>query len=295
MSTLRSQIVRAAYEGREFPCLEFQDTNAHAFVEHKAWRVNGADVQHTGREPLKISCKIALLTSIQGWPDDLFPRLHDELDELFRSTPQGALTHPYYGEVRVQVATWKRSFDPAVQQGIVLDVEFVETNASAYRSFANFEPEPGTALSDAATAADDAIEAFDDETGIDSLSDTVETQLAYLEDEDRSADEAYAALGVIQNAAQTALDSEALSAIEAHDARAALRNVLARSWEYASAYLTPRATPRVYTVPVTMSLQRIAATVYGSAARTVELRKANRVPDEMFVPAGTVLVLPEAS
>lgn len=295
MSTLRAQIVRAAYEGREFPCLEWTDTNAHSFTEHKAWRVNGADVEQTGREPLKCSAKIALLTSIQGWPDDLFPRLHDELDDLFRSTPQGRLTHPYYGEVRVQVASWKRSFDPAVQQGVVLDVEFVETNASAYRSFANFEPEPGTALSDAATAADEAIDAYDSDSGIDSLSDTVEEQLAYLEEEDRSADEAYAALGVIQSAAQTALDSEALSAIDAHDARAALREVIARSWEYASRYLTPRATPRVYTVPVTMSLQRIAATVYGSAERTAELRKANRVPDEMFVPAGTVLVLPEAS
>lgn len=294
-TTLRAQIVRAAYEGRQFPCLEFQDTNAHSFVEHKAWRVDGADIQSTGREPLKISCKIALLTSISGWPDDLFPRLHDELDDLFRSTPQGMLTHPYYGETRVQVASWKRSFDPAMQQGVVLDVEFVETNASAYRSFANFDPEPGTALSDAATAADDAIAAYDPNTGIDSLADVTATQLAYLEEEDRSADEAYAALGVIQRAAQTALDSAALAAIEAHDARAALREVLARSWSYASKYLTPRATPRIYVVPVTMSLQRIAATVYGSASRTVELRKANRVPDELFVPAGTVLVLPEAS
>lgn len=294
MSTLRSQIVRAAYEGREFPALEWSDSNAHAFAEHKAWRVSGADVEHTGREPLRCTCKIGLLNTVSGWPRDLFPRLHDELDDLFRSTPQGTLTHPYYGAVQVQVVSWRRAFDPEVQQGLVLEVEWLERNASAYRSFANFEPEPAQALEDAATAADEAIASYDPDSGIDPLAPEVRTQLAYLEEQDRSADEAYAALETIQRAARSALESEVLSAIEAHDARAALRELLARSWDYARAYLTPRATPRVHSVEQTMSLSRIAALVYGDAAKAELLRKANRIPDELFVPAGTVLVVPEA-
>jgi prophage DNA circulation protein len=51
----------------------------------------------------------------------------------------------------------------------------------------------------------------------------------------------------------------------------------------------------VYEVPQQMSLARIAALVYGDATKTDLLRKANRIPDESFVPLGTVLVLPEAS
>lgn len=294
MTTLRTQIVRAAYQGREFPAFEWHDENAHSFVEHKAWRVNGADVESTGREPIKCSCKIGLLQGISGWPSTLFPELHDELEDTFRTDPQGVLRHPYYGEMRVQIVKWSRSLDPTVQQGVFLQVEFLEISASAYRSFATFEPEPGQAIEDAAQDADDAIEAYDDESGIDPLTPTVQEQLAYLEEEDRSADEAYAALDVIQRQARAALESEALAAVEAHDARESLRTLVARCDEYARQYLTPRAQPRVYTVPQTMSLARVAALVYGDATRTAEIRKANRIPDETFVPSGTVLLLPKA-
>lgn len=291
--TLRTQIVRAAYDGLEFPTLEAHDENGHAFAEHKAWRVNGADIEHTGREPRKFSLKIGLISTFIGWPRDLFPRLHDELEDKFSSSPQGTLTHPYYGAVQVQVVSWKRSFDPQVQQGVILDVEFLERNASAYRSFANFDPEPGDALTDAAAAADAAAEALG-AAEQEALTPIVSEQLEYLESEDRSSDEAYASLGKIQQAAQSNLDSDELAGIDGHDARESLRAVLARSWDYARRYLTPRSEPRVYEVPQQMSLARIAALVYGDATKTDLLRKANRIPDESFVPLGTVLVLPES-
>jgi prophage DNA circulation protein len=293
MGPLVRHIVRAAYDGLEFPTLEVSDENGHDFAKHEAWRVNGADIEHTGRKARSFSLKIALLTSFVGWPDDLFPRLHDELEDKFSLSPQGTLTHPYYGQVSVQVVSWKRTFDPQVQQGVMLDVEFIERNASAYRSFANFDPEPGDALTDAAAAADAAAEALG-AANQEALTDLTQTQLEYLESEDRSSDEAYASLKKIQDAANANLVSEELVGIDGHDAREALRTVLARTWDYARTYLTPRSQPRVYEVPQMMSLQRIAALVYGDPTRTEELRKANRIPDEAFVPQGTVLSLPEA-
>lgn len=292
--TLRTQLVRAAYQGREFPLFDVDDENGHAFVEHKAWGVNGADIEPTGREPIKCVLRIGLLQGITGWPDDLFPRLHDELEDTFRTDPQGVLRHPYYGEMRVQIASWKRKLDPQVQQGVFLEVHVVEINATAYRAFANFDAEPSQAILDAAEQADEEIAAYDSDSGIDPITSTAEEQLAYLEEEDRSADEAYAALDVIQRAAREALESDTLAAVEAHDARAALRLLITSCDAYARQYLTPRSQPRMYTVPQTMSLARVAALVYGDPSRTAEIRKANRIPDESFVPQGTVLVLPQS-
>lgn len=290
--SLRTQIVRAAYDGIEFPVVEAHDENSHAYAEHKAWRVDGADVQHTGREPLRITLKIALLNSFSGWPRNLFPDVHDQLEDKFRTSPQGTLTHPYYGQVIVQVVKWSRSYDPQIQQGVMIDAEFLERNASAYRSFANFEPEPSDALTQAATTADTEIETIGAQNQRE-LSPIVKEQLAYLEEDDRSSDEAYSALRVIQDAAQANIDSEELSDIDGHAAREACRAVIARSWDYARAYLTPRSQPRMYSVPQQMSLARVAALVYGDPSKTDVIRKANRIPDEAFVPMGTVLVLPE--
>ena len=57
--------------------------------------------------------------------------------------------------------------------------------------------------------------------------------------------------------------------------------------------LTPRSEPRVRSAAANVA-HRIAALVYGDATKTDLLRKANRIPDESFVPLGTVLVLPES-
>lgn len=292
MSTLRTQLVTASYAGLRFPVLEFDDSCGHAHKAHSAWRVPGADIETTGREPLRTKMRIGLLTTMTGqWAGEvLFPDRFDELVRVLAEQPQGDLWHPLYGLLRAQVATWSYKGDPTCQQGVYLEVDFLEIAATAALPM-RLEAEPGEAMTAAAGAADDAVGALT--TKVPATAPVVAEQLAYLEDDTRSAGEAYGALGQVQSAVAAALVHPDLAGPEGHDARAQLRALDAATWAYAERYLQPKPQARTHTVLAPMSLARVAALVYGDPSKATALRRANVIPDELFVPAGTTLKVPD--
>lgn len=291
---LKDQIVRAAVNGVEFPCLEFSDSRGNSSVPHRAYRVDGADIERTGREPLKIRIKAAFLNALLGraWPADMFPGQHDLVESVFLETPHCTLTHPFYGNIDVHFDDFKRAFDPGTQQGVYVELEFTENNATAYYAVAIAQsPEPGAALAETAEAADEAVAALDDE--LPALAPVVDAKLAYLDDADRASAQAYAALAEIRTTAASLATAPSLAGIDGHDARGMLRAVEALTWDYAERYLTPRPQSREYVVPATMSLALVAAKAYGAADRAHLLRRANAIPDETRIPAGTTLKVPD--
>ena len=290
---LEDYVVRAAYNGVEFPCVEVSSDRANDSRAHLAWRVAGADVEHTGRGPLKIKVRAIFVNGITGaWPMDMFPGLRDRLESEFLERPLGRLTHPRYGEIDAHFDSWRETLDPAVQQGVHVDLEFTESNGSAFYTVALPESqEPAESMVQAAEAADAAVAAI--VSGLEPLASKVETQLEYLQSDERDAAQAYGALAEVQSAAQAQLDAADLAGIDAHEARAQIRALLAASWAYAERYLTPKPQNRTYVVPVAMSLARIAAHVFGDPTKANLLRSANTFADELFVPAGTVISVPD--
>lgn len=285
--------VRCAYRGVEFPCAECKDSRDNTSKAHTAWRVPGADIEHTGRGPLKITMRALFLNGMTGaWPADLFPGVHDLLESAFLEHPTGTLTHPYYGPVEVHFDSFERVFTPDSQEGVTVELQFTENNASAFYPAAIVQQEPGAQLAASAEAADAAVAEITD--GLFALSPVVETQLDYLEAEDRDAGQAQGALAFLRTATQLQLDSLLLTGPEAHDARALLRAVIAASFEYAERYLTPKPQSRTYVVPARMSLARLASLIYGDPTKSALLRRANTLPDELFVPAGFVVTVPDA-
>ena len=296
MSGLDLTLRRASYEGAEFPCVDLRDVQGHDSVQHTAYRVDGASIEWVGRKPVRISMKAALINGLSSWPADTFPGLHDQLEALFKSTPQGRLQHPYYGEVFVQVDSWTRGFDPRLQSGCYLEIEFTEIDATAFTPEASqrFAPDPATEMESVSAAADAAVLAVAPNTQLDATAAIVTAKLAYLEEDERAAAEAYGTLDEVQDAVSLALNHEDLEGIEAHDARGELRALSAATWRYAEAYAGPRTGAQTYETPAELSLAEIAATVYGDPSLAYLLRSANILADECFVPLGTVLVVPRA-
>lgn len=289
---LKDQIVPAAFNGVEFPCAEVSSTRANESKAHKAWRVPGADIEHTGRGELKIKMRAVFLNGITGaWPADLYPGMHDRLESELLERPTGRLTHPRFGTIDAHFDSWSETIDPATQQGVFVELEFTESNASAFYPIAQADQEPASQMTEAAAAADTAVAAVTDK--LPALSPVVSAQLDYLQSDTLAAGEAYGALAEVQTAAQTQLDSAYLAGAEAHDAREQVRAVLAASYAYAERYLTPKPQSRTYVVPTRMSLARAASLIYGDPTKSTALRRANTLPDELFLPTGFVLVVPD--
>lgn len=296
--SLLEHLVSGSYRGVTFPVIDFEDQHAQAFVEHKAWRVPGADIEHVGREPVRSTITIGLLNTFgPRWGTNLFPGLFRRLAALFSAQPQGRLQHPLLGGMQVQVVGHSYKIDHRCQAGTTLQLQVVENFGSLQLTAAMERPEPTVTLVSAAEATDAAVAALGLAGSVPALAPSFDTQLTYLEDDDRSAAEAYGALAQAQSVAATILTAPSLAGIEGHDARAEARAARAASWSYAERYLTPKPRSRTFTVPARMGLARVAALpqVYGDPSLAHLLRQANEIPDELFVPAGTVLVVPDAA
>lgn len=294
MPALKDQIVRAAFNGVEFPVLSFNDRRANAVAEHKSWRQDGSRLEDTGREALTVTMRVGLLNGMTGaWPADLFPGLYDRLLTEFLDAGRrlGTLTHPYLGPFPALFKDLDASYDPACQQGIHLDLTFLEDNGAAVSVTGDNEQEPGAALERSAEAADALVAPL--APAAKPVKPVVDTQLAYLEASDRVSAEAFGAVAEILAAAEASLALPALMTEAGYPARAALREVERAAWAYRARYLSPKPEARTFTTQAPMSLASVAAHVYGDAGLAWKLRAANTVPNELRVPAGTVFKVPD--
>lgn len=291
MTDVSQTLRRASYGGVTFPITVQSEQGGHSSVAHTRYRTDGADHEPTGRKALKFKFTAALLNGIDGWPEDLWPRVFDDLLAALRRNPQGTLDHPYYGEVNVQIDDWHFELSSKIENGAYLEVECTENNATAYEVLRP-EADPGSAMLAEADAADVEVTPLDPLAP--SLAPVVAEQLGYLEEEDRSAAEVTAALDVVQQSVRAVLDAPGLAGIEGHGAREAARRTSAAARAYRVSALGAPAPARTYTTPVERSLAEHAALLYGRPDRVDLLRAANTVPDELFVPANTVLVVPDA-
>lgn len=294
---LKRHLTRVAYERIEFPAVEFRTAWGHDSAKHQGLGTDGASVQWTGRKPKTVTCKAAFFNSFRNWPSDLFPNVWRELTAALEAAPQGTLTHPTRGNIRVQVDEVGEPLEAQKRNGVYLDLQFTEVAdpAAVFIGTASSGElnAPGDAMTTHAATADAAALAFPAATRPLPILTIVEAALATLEGGRRTWREATAAVAAVTGAVADRLALPAVALLAGHDYRAALEALRAAAYAYRAAYLDAAA-PGTFVVQAEMSLARIAAlpAVYGDPSKAAVLQQANAVPDAVFVPRGTVLLVP---
>ncbi len=320
----------AAYEGIEFPVADLKTHWGHDSVKHRAKGRPGSDTATTGLRERTIAVRAMFVNDLRNWPNNLFPtRLRQLLDKL-RENPKGVFDHPFHGQLNVHVDEVEEPIDILVRNGVYVSITLSEYDEAAAEMADPNDRRPSDPASEmvaAATATDaavaDAIPSVADRpvpvTGV------VLAQLSFLEGgmsatESSAASsaaststtvvttqatssgvrpgsvargyvEATASFAEVQRTVDAVLTSAALAGIAGHDARVAAEATRVATQRYAQRYLGD-SRPRSYFVPSTMSLGHISALVYGDPRKTPLLRGSNQIPDEVFVPAGTILRVP---
>ena len=284
----------SGYEGELFPVVDECPTEyGHDFAEHLRLGGDGADCQPTGRKPVKVQLTIAFVSGLKDnglWPRDLWPAGFERATELFRTRPQGMLSHPSRGPMRVQVGAVKEVLAAKRRNGVYVSIDFTQHLEDAGLNLQRPSPTadvPTAAASHAAAA--DALRP----SGVPALSPTVTTQLSTVERQGRTYGDVLTATNTIVSACNAALTYPAAAASSGYEYRMAVERLVSAAWKLKE-YYGAATNPRRYTVRETMSLARIAALslVYGDPAKAVLLLAANRVPNPAFVPAGTQLIVP---
>jgi prophage DNA circulation protein len=289
---LRESLIEASFEGIAFPTGKLSTEGGHDSVEHTAYRRNGADVEPTGVRAKRGTIEALFLNGIGA--GTIYPARLQQLLNAIERTPLGRLQHPTEGLLTAHVKTWRRDTDPQQRGGEVLELQWVEHNASVSRlaTFASPASAPAdspTAVTARASAADAAGTTL---TGYAPTAATIAAQLAYLDAATRSYAQTRAALDAMQLVVTRNLALASLAVATAHPAVAALEALRASVYALRSRYLPDPSRVRSYTVPRTQPLWQLALHLYGDATRTDLLLRANAIHDPLFVRAGTVLTVP---
>ena len=291
VSLLAQTISSTEYEGLVFPASEVRTTWGHDSVRHTRYRSPGAEIETTGRKPREIKLTIPLVEGMNGpWGVNLFTRTYEALVAKFQEVPRGQLSHPTLGPIVAHVDQVDEVFTPDMVNGVVLEVSFTEHlgNGEVIVDESNVPAVQVTARAQRVDAALTGVPAA--RRPATPLATTMETQMTAAESA-TSVGETLAAIQAMRDAVDTVLSLPDIAGAAFNELRLAgelLRNAI-------NAYerrVLNFARPRVYVVSATMSLVRIARLVYGDTRRTDLLRDANRIEDELAVPAGTLLTIP---
>lgn len=295
MSLFDDELVPASFEGIAFPTGALRDEAGNVLVQHVAHGRRGADLEFTQERPQSGTIEVPLFNDsalVRRYGGPLAPNLERRLIAAFRATPIGTLYHPLLGSFRAGVDSWSRHTDPQRRNGWTLEVHWTEHVASAGLSLleAVADSDPATAVSELAETADASMAAADPTGALGSspVKSKVDEQLAVLDEaSDRWRVEGAIASLLTLVDTQLALFSAAsawATVVTLERLRSAVRAL--------EQELTRGRTVRRYTLPVEMSLFEVAVQLYGNGLRVDLLRAANAVPDELFVPPGTILVAP---
>lgn len=295
---LAMQTSEASFERVTFPVENADTESGQDFAEHTALLAPGADIEPTGRKAkrgtLTVPClNIPQLVEHYG---EMFPGKYAELLRLWDEPRIGELFHPTRGSFRALMHRVREALVPTVRDGVVLTVEWVEHNAEASVNVADSGASPADTASRAeaeATAADDAMADVDPDHdgGWSPLSALAAASLLTLDSPAAPWSDKLAALNAMREATDTAIALSVFQPASAFGALSALSTFRATLDELEERYLPGSDSARRYSVPQTMALWQIAQAVYGDASKTSLLLAANAIPDPLFVPAGTVLLV----
>lgn len=295
MSDLFSQALsQASYERVIFPLADASVDGGHRLVPHRAHGRRGADVEPTGQKEYTGSLSIPLYNdeALVRRYGVLYPDKAQELLELFERTPIGTLVHPSRGSFKIGLDTWRERLDPQRRNGITLEVTYVEHLGEASATV-TAEPsgDPASQAASEAQAADTAMASADPTgaLGWTPVASKVDEGLTFLEAAGRSPGEVDAAFREMLLPVESDLALfDAASSVATVQALEALRVSL---YELRAAYLPLGAAGR-HTVTAGASLWELALVLYGDALQAPRLAAANTIVDPLFVPPGTVLLVP---
>jgi prophage DNA circulation protein len=279
------------YEGIVFPATESRTSWGHDSVRHTRYRAPGVEIETTGRKPREIKLSIPLVEGMVGpWGENLFTQTYEQLVAKFQAVPLGQLSHPTLGPIVAHVDSVEEVLSSDIANAVMLEVTFTE-HLGADETIVDESGNPAPQVETRAARVDAALAAVPAERRPASVESVMVAQMDAAESADTPS-EALAALQTMRSTVAAVLALPDLGDASYNELRlsAELLSVSVEAYEARILRLT---SPRVYVVPAVMSLTRIARVVYGDSRRMDLLRGANRIADELAVPAGTVLVIPE--
>ena len=225
----------------------------------------------------------------------MFPGLYYDLLVSLEENEISTIIHPTKGEFQA-LLRWRETVDADKRNGVALQIQWQEHNASSGKIVGNEEdnaPQPAStsAVINKAKTAD--AEASSVSTTYKPIASDLETTLDKLDASDTlTAPQIEGVFGESVVLVMGALADPGLSTALGHDAVIALEDTQSLLARLRRQYLGDRTTRRMFQVPAEMALWEVAVAATGDASKADIIAAANAIDDPLAIPAGTILVIP---
>lgn len=287
---------RCSYEGVEFPCSDFDVKGSKSRAEHTTYKGDGADIEPTGRDAYSGSFTVPLYNGVDN-VNDWFPGRYYDLLGAFEASRIGQLVHPTKGQFDVHIDSWEEKASASARNGILLTVSWTEHNASAGKLIDGQRDNPERSTETAAAEVDAELLAFDSVHDFQTIpagypyAGLVDTALASVSQGATRAD-IESGTREITSAASDLINLPDLESVDAHPAVWAAEKMRASAYRLREKMLPNAQRASIYVVPQDMTIWKIAASIYGNAAKASLLTSANAILNPLKVPAGQRLLVP---
>lgn len=126
-----SQLVPCAWRGFNFPIEMVSEKGGQKLAHHIFMDKDGAYIENMGRSPYNFTIKAYFLDSLTPGKNetwfDLFPDLWTKVRSDLERRDVGIFTHPLYGDINCQAINWDATFESGIRNGVIVDIEFIET------------------------------------------------------------------------------------------------------------------------------------------------------------------------
>jgi hypothetical protein len=283
----------------EFPYSDLSVRGAIRYADHEFPHTPGAELEKQGRKPYVITCT-AHFHYVQGseldkqYPD-LYPDRLNALRAMFEKEITDALVVPNIGTVKAVAVNWTQTFNVRTPTGETVQLEFRE-DQDGLESFAVRDAPPDLTLvleANEALLAAVALADFKKELtkGVfQEINDAVTAVQAGFGQADAYSRLIEGKIRAVENLCVFADGQlEEMQNPEHHLVLNALKDLWFSSKDLAE-NVVGAAELKDYRVPKVMSVGQIAAALYGSTDRTVEILKLNEFADALAIPPGTLVV-----
>lgn len=300
-------------DGIEFEATTRERRGGRALVERRYPNRDGGDQEDMGREPYTYELTIPLF---DGVDPEHYPNLFDQLRAVLESPPSTLeYQDPEDGVVVVSVGAWSAALDSERRDGVVLSVTLIERQLDVANLGRTLRADPGigdpeelaASLDDAMAEAgidEDTVSAGFAEAGAELDLDEkgsagtlwqsqVAETTARINDGAATAGAIVAQVERVRARLAVLCDLDAAKTAEAQPVyEAAMRLSAALEQSARDAAATAPALVE-HVVHVETSVFEVAASLYGDPSRASDIIARNAMPDPLFIPAGTVLVVAE--
>lgn len=289
-------ILRASFEGVEFPVASADTTTSHDGQGHKAYLVPGADFEPTGLNEDHGTLTVPLHNGVDGM-EDLYPATFRRLLAAVKANPIGAMVHPTRGRIRAFVSVFHDAFDASTQDGITVQLQWAEHNGNSTDQATDPATAPRQRTAAACVLAAERVDAEIVALGNPLLmalliAGYIGEQFAQLDSVVQTAGSIQAIFALMQDRVDELREYPEFTVALGFGVAGALSGLGVSLVGTLSTYISGLSTASGVVTQVNQTVWDIAEASYGTVRGVEAILDANTIPDPMNIPPGTELIIP---